>query len=73
VGVAGRVLVDGDEAGDAAAFSEYLAHAMAGGLGRSETYVNVFCGEDGLEVDVESVREEQERAGLEVGRDLFGI
>jgi hypothetical protein len=44
VGVAGRVLMDGDEARDAAAFGEDFAHAMAGSLGRGEAHVDVRRG-----------------------------
>ena len=40
VGVAGGVLVNGDEAGNAAAFGEDFAHAMAGALGRGQAHVN---------------------------------
>ena len=39
-GVAGGVLLDGDEAGDAAAFGEDLADAVAGAFGRDERDVD---------------------------------
>jgi hypothetical protein len=73
VGVAGGILVDGDEAGDAAAFGEDFADTMAGSLGCGEADVDVPGGDDGLEVDVEAVSEEEQRAGLEVGGDFIGI
>ena len=68
VGIAGRVLVNGDEAGDAAAFGEDFADAMAGSLGRGHADVDARGRDDGLEVDVEAVREEKQLAGLEIGR-----
>ena len=63
VGVAGCVLVDGDEAGDAAALGEDFADAMAGGLGRGHADVDARGGNDGLEVDVEAVGEHEQLAG----------
>ncbi len=65
--------MDGDEARDAAAFGEDFADAMAGSLGRGHAHVDACRGNDGLEVDVEAVREEQQLAGGEVGRDFFGV
>ena len=73
VGVAGRVLVDGDEAGNAAALGEDFAHAMAGRLGRGHADIDACRGNDGLEVNVEAVGEEEQLAGGEIGPDLFGI
>ena len=57
VGGAGRVLEDGDEARDAAALGKDFAHAMAGSLGRSHTYIDARGRHDGLEVNIEPVRE----------------
>src|SRR6185437_9408013 len=53
--VAGRVLVNSDESGDPAAFSEHLAHAMARGLGSSHAYVNARRRKNGLEMDIEPI------------------
>ena len=41
LGLAGGVLVDGDEAGDAAAVLELPAHQVAGALGGDEQHVHV--------------------------------
>jgi hypothetical protein len=73
VGVAGCILMDGDEAGDAAAFSEDLADTVAGSLGCGHADVDAGYGEDGFEVDVEAVSEEEHLARGEVGGDLFGV
>jgi len=73
VGLAGSVLVYGDEAGDAAALGEDLAHAMAGSLGRGHADVDAGGGNDGLEVDVESVREHEQLAGAQIGADFFRV
>jgi hypothetical protein len=70
LGVAGGVLVDGDEAGDAAALLEDLAHAVAGGLRRDHGDVDVLRRDDALEADVEAVGEHQHLAGGEVRGDL---
>src|SRR5262249_32931062 len=67
------VLVHGDEAGNAAAFSEDFAHAMTGGLGRCHADVDGGVGHDSLEMDVEAVGEEQGFAGGEVGRNFVGV
>ncbi len=67
------VLVDGDEAGHAAALDEDFAHAMAGRLGRGHAHVDARRGDDGLEVNVEAVGEQEQLAGSEVGPDLLGI
>jgi len=71
--VAGRVLVDGDQAGRSAAFNEDFANAMAGSLGRGHAHVNVLGGDDGLVVNIETVREHEHLAGTQVGTDLFGV
>ena len=67
VRIAGRVLVDGDEAGNAAALGEDFAHAMAGSLGRGHAHVDARGRNDGLVVDVEAVREQEQLAGLRLG------
>jgi hypothetical protein len=68
--VAGGVLLDRDERGDAAAFGEDLADAVAGGLGRDERHVDAGGRRDGAEADVEAVGEHEGRVGLHVGGDL---
>ena len=73
VGVAGGILMNGDEAGDASAFGEDLTDAMAGSLGRGEAYVDVLGGDNGLEMDVEAVSEEEQCARLQVGGDFVGL
>jgi hypothetical protein len=65
--------VDGDEAGDAAALGEDFAHTMTGSLGRGEAYVDVLGRDDGLEVNIEAVSEEQKRAGFQVWSYFFRI
>jgi len=51
---------------DAAALGEDFAHTMTGSLGRGEAYVDVLGRDDGLEVNIEAVSEEQKRAGFQV-------
>jgi hypothetical protein len=65
--------MNGDESGDAAAFGEDLAHAMTGRLGRGHAHVDARHGNDGLEVDVESMREHQQLARAQVRPNFFGI
>ena len=48
LGVAGGVLVDGDQAGDAAALLEHLAHEVAGGLRGDHGHVDVLRRDDAL-------------------------
>ena len=67
-GVAAGVLLDGDEAGDAAAFGEDFADAVAGGLGGDERDVDRGGRGDGAEADVEAVGEHEGDVGLHVGR-----
>ena len=59
--------------GNAAALDEDFAHAMAGSLGRGHAHVDAGGRHDGLEVNVEAVREHQQLARLQVRPDLFGI
>src|ERR1017187_1709654 len=73
VGLAGRVLVDCDEAGDAAAFSEDFTYAMAWGLWCGHAYINARSGNDGLEMNVESVREHEQLSCAEVRSNLVRI
>ena len=46
---------------------------MAGRLGRGHAYVDARRRNDGLEVNVEAVREHQQLARAQVRADLFGI
>ena len=73
VRLARRVLVNGDEAGHAAALHEDLTDAMAGCFGRGHAHVNARCRHNGLVMNVEAVREEQHLADGQIGPDLFGI
>jgi len=65
--------MDGDEAGNASALNKDLAHAMAGCLGRGHAHVDAGRRNDGLVMDVEAVREEQQFARAEIRPNLFGI
>ena len=62
--------MDGDEGGDADAFGEEFADAVAGGLGRDHGDIDIGGGSDGAEVDVEAVGEHEGLAGGHVGGDL---
>ena len=73
MGFAGRVLVNCDEAGHAAALHEDLAHPMAGRLGRGHAHVDARRRHDGLEVNIEAVRKQQQLARREIGANLLGI
>ncbi len=70
---AGRVLMDGDKAGDTAALGEDFAHAMSGSLGRGHADVDACCRSNGLEVNVEAMSEEQQFAGGKIGSNLFVV
>ena len=65
--------MNGDEAGDAAAFGEDFADAMARSLGRGQADIDIGGGKDGLEVNVEAMGKEEQLAGGEVGGDLVGV
>ncbi len=73
MGGACGVLVDGDEAGNAAAFDEDFADTMAGGLGRGHAHIEVLGGDDGLVMDIEAVGEQEQLAGGEIGANFLGI
>ena len=60
----------GDQRGNAHAFGEQLAHAMAGGLGRDHRHIDVGRRIDLPEVNVEAVREHQRLAGGQMRRDV---
>ncbi len=67
LGLAGRILVDADQAGHAAALGVGAAHQVTGALRRDHDHVQIGTRLDQLEVDVEAVREGQRAALLEVG------
>src|ERR1700722_455067 len=66
VGGAGGVLMDGDEAGDAAALGEDFADAVAGGFGSGHGDVDAGGGDDAVVADVKAVGEEEQLAVGEV-------
>ena len=68
-GRAGRVLVHGEEAGDALAVGVGPPDQVAGPLGRHHADVHPGGGVDQLVTDVEAVGEHQHVARLEVGGD----
>ena len=71
--LAARILLDGDEGGNAGAFDEDFAHAMAGGFGGDHGDVDIGGRFDEAEVDVEAVGEHQGFAFGEVRRDVGGV
>ncbi len=70
VGVAGRVLVHGDQHRHALALLELAAHEVTGALGGDHRHVDRLRRHDLPEVDVEAVGEHQHRPVLEVGGDV---
>ena len=66
MGIAAGVLVDGDQAGHAAALEIFAAHGVAGALGGDHQHVQVGARLDQLEMHVEAVGEQQRRALLHV-------
>ena len=67
MGVAGRVLVDGDQRRNAAAALVFGAYRVARPLGRDHQHVEILARIDEVEMDVEAMREQQGRALLHVG------
>src|SRR6516225_6633007 len=61
---AGRVLMNSDQARNAAAFGKDLAHAVTRSLRRRHAHVDSRCRHNRLEVDVEAVRKHQQRTWL---------
>jgi hypothetical protein len=79
-GLARGVLFDCEKSGCAAAFREDFADAVAGRFRSDHRDVDRCRWLDGAEADVETMREHERLAGLEVGRDglvvkflLFGV
>ena len=72
-GFAGGVLMDGEHAGNPAAFREGAANQMAGTLGGHHEHIHVLRGFDLAEMDVEAVSEHQRLAGLQVRSDGFAV
>ena len=70
LGVAGRVLFDGDESRNAAALGVGAAHEVAGTLRRDHDHVDTLRRTNALEADVEAVREGERLAGLHVLLDV---
>ncbi len=70
-GVAGSVLLDGDQGGCALACLVLAADGVAGSLGGDHGHVDISGGIDQTEMDVEAVGEHQHIAGLEVGLDVL--
>ncbi len=72
MGVAGGVLVDRHQAGDAAAFLVLASDQVAGALGRNHADVNAGWRLDLAEVDREAMGEHQHVAGGDPVGDLGG-
>ena len=73
VGVAGGVLVDGQQHRHPGAALVFGAHRMAGALGRDHEDVEVVAGLDEAEVDGQPVRHGQRRAFLQVVAEMVVI
>ncbi len=69
-GVAGGVLLDGNESGYTAAFGEDLTDAVAGAFWCDERDIDEGGGLDGAEADVEAVGEHEGLAWAQVGLDV---
>src|SRR5689334_8644089 len=68
--ITARILLDGEQARNAAALLVLAAHEMPGALRRDHEHVHVGGRNDLLEVDVEPVAEREVLAGLEARRDV---
>ena len=71
IGLAGGVLLHGDQAGHALARHILAADGVAGALGGRHEHVHIRGGLDLLEADVEAVGEGDGLAGGEVGGDVL--
>ena len=69
LGLAARILSDGDQAGRTATLRIGGSHQMPGSLGRDHDHVQVGTRLNLLEVDIESVGEGQCRTFLDIGLD----
>ena len=72
-GLTGRILMDRDQAGHAAALGVGRAHQMARTLGRDHDDVEIFTGRDLAKVHVEAMGEGERGTLLDVGCDLIAI
>ena len=70
-GIAGGILLHGNQAGYTLACQVLAAHGVAGALGGDHDDVHVLGGLDAAEVDVEAVGEGQSLAGSQVGLDAL--
>jgi hypothetical protein len=73
VRIAARVLMDGDQAGHAAALLIFAAHGVARALGRDHDHVDVGARLDQAEMDVEAVGEGERRALLHVALQVIVV
>lgn len=71
LGVAALVLMNGDERGDTLAFLILATHGVAGALGGDHDDVNVLGWLDRLEVNRETVAEEEGMTRVEIRGDVF--
>ncbi len=71
--LSGSVLLDGDQGRRATPLEVDLAHPVTGRLRGDQRYVDVGGRLDGLEADVEAVREHQHLARAQVRRDLLRV
>jgi hypothetical protein len=71
--VAGRILVDRDQAGHARAALIFAAHGVARALRRDHQHVEIGARLDQIEMHVQAVREQQRRAFLHVGMEVVAI
>ena len=71
--LAGRILMHGDQARHAAALGEDFANAMARRFRRCHAHIDARGRHDSLEMNIEAVREHQQRARLQVRRNFFGV
>ena len=69
-GIAGGVLLDGEQAGHALAVLVFPAHGVTGTLRGDHHHVHIGGGLDQAEADVEAVGEAQHLAGAQVRRNL---
>src|SRR3546814_2186321 len=73
MGVAGRVLRNGDEAGNAAATHIFAANRVARTLGRDHEHVDIGARFDEAEMHVEAMSEGESSAGLQIVLEIVII
>ena len=73
MGIAGRILMHGQQTWDAAAFDVFTAHRMAGAFGGYHNHVNIFSRNNQIKMHIQTMGKSKRRSRTDISGNILLI